>query len=266
MGFEKFCASCGKNTEALVNGICPECFLRRKHLFEVKDLRVTVCTRCMNAFLKGRWIPISKNALKEEVISKIKITPDLEQPKIIIELEQKNDKWYSGSAEVAGIIGGIVLDQKKLFELKLERVTCDSCMKLVSDYREAIIQIRAPTDAEAKEMLDFGEKFLKNIKSFDTLSAMTKIMKVTNGYDAWIGSKKPASKLARMLTKTYNAETKMSKKLIGEEPDRTAKFRYTYLIRKGVPNSKKTKKSQELISDEKADSLSDEELFEETDE
>jgi NMD protein affecting ribosome stability and mRNA decay len=51
-----------------------------------------------------------------------------------------------------------------------------------------------------------------------------KVEKINNGYDLWIGSKKAAAKVSRILSRMYDTRIVTSKKLIGEDDQGKRKY------------------------------------------
>ncbi|MFA5931400.1 MAG: 60S ribosomal export protein NMD3 [archaeon] len=232
MGFGKFCAKCGKSTDAIIGGICSDCYLKRHDLFTVKDINIEKCVKCGKIHFKGKWTSISNEEIANEVSSKIKLNYDLDQPKIFVELTPITDIDFSARITVTGFLEGILVEQFRTTEVSLNKVSCDSCMKLVSNYREAIIQLRATTQSEADAMLEVARELLRIEAAKDSLSAIIKTFGIKNAYDLWIGSNKGAIKVARKLAKLYKTKIIASKKLIGEDDGKKPKYRFTYCIKK----------------------------------
>lgn len=232
MSFEKFCARCGKNTDAVLNGLCTNCFLARHELFTMKDIKIEKCVKCGKIHFKGKWTNISNEEIANEVVSKVKLSQELDQPKVFVELEPLTDLDFLGKITVSGLLQGVVVEQKKNIEFSLQKVSCDSCMKLVSNYREAIIQLRAKDQPSADAMLEVTRQLLVSEQAKDSLSAAIKTFSGKNAYDLWIGSNKGAIKTARKLAKLYKTKIVASKKLIGEEEGGAWKYRFTYCIKK----------------------------------
>jgi len=232
MSFEKFCVKCGRTTDALVHGMCTECYLKRNDLFELKDINIDICVKCGKARIKGSWTYPSDEIVANEIASRIKLLHAIEQPKTFVEITPITKIDYSAKITVEGILEGTIVKQTKNDEFFLQKVSCDSCMKLVSNYREAIIQLRATNNEEADAMLEVTKQLLMNEQPKDSLSAPIKIMTEKNGHDLWIGSNRGAVKVARKLTKLYKTNLLVSKKQIGGGFGNKPVYRFTYSIKK----------------------------------
>jgi nonsense-mediated mRNA decay protein 3 len=232
MGFEKFCARCGKVTDSIINGLCSKCYLERHDLFTMRDINIEQCVKCGKIHFKGKWTMISNEEIAGEVASKVKLSQELDQAKVFVELEPVTERDYIAKINVMGFINGVLVEQNKNIEFSLQKVSCDSCMKLVSNYREAIIQLRSTDQSSADAMLEVTKQLLASEQSKDSLSAVIKIFGAKNAYDLWIGSNKGAVKTARKLAKLYKTKIIVSKKLIGEDDGGAWKYRFTYCIKK----------------------------------
>jgi nonsense-mediated mRNA decay protein 3 len=232
MGFDRFCVKCGKTTDALIKGMCQECFLKRHELFEIKDFDIEVCVKCGKMKVKGRWGAYNFDAIGTEVASKVKFLIDVDQPKVVVNVEPISQFDFDSKIDIAGFIDGVLVEQSINYPFSLDKVSCDPCMKVVSNYREAIIQLRAGAMSEADEMFQIAKTFLDEERAKDSLAAVIKVGKLPHGYDLWIGSNKGAYKVVRKLEKLYKVKALESKKLIGEDRSRRQKFRFTYCIKK----------------------------------
>jgi len=230
MSFEKFCAKCGRTTDALIHGMCSDCYLKRKDLFEVKEINIEICVKCGKARIKGHWDFPSDEIVANEVASKVKFLHSIDQPKVFVELTPITKIDYSAKITVSGLIDGVLVEQTKVDEFYIQKVSCDSCMKLVSNYREAIIQLRAPSQEEADAMFEVTKQLLENEQAKDSLSASIKVIKAKNSYDLWIGSNKGATKVARKLCKLYKTTLLVSKKQTGGGFGNKPIYRFTYSI------------------------------------
>lgn len=232
MGFGRFCAKCGKETEAVINGLCAGCFVKKNNLFEMKDFRIEHCVKCGKVRIKGHWDSFSNEIIANEVASKVKLLHGLDQPKVFVELTPLGKDAYSAKISVSGLVNEVLVEQSKPFEFLLDRVSCDSCMKLVSNYREAIIQLRAGSKEDVVAMLEVTKQLFVQESSKDSLAAIVKILTGKAGIDLWIGSKKGANRVVRKLEKIYKTNAVISKKLIGVSDGGAEKFRVTYCIKK----------------------------------
>lgn len=233
MSFKKFCAKCGKETEALISGVCSDCFLKKNNIFELTLPSFGVCKHCGKFLSSGKWFILTSENIGLEVSKKVKTNHNLDKPKVFAEVAQTAPLTYQLAVKVEGFIENVLIEQEKSYGFSVKSVTCDSCMKLNADYREAVLQLRANSKEKAKEMYETAISMLDSQRETDSLSGTSKIIQIPQGYDLWIGSKKAASKIARYMSKTYNVQVTLSKKIIGEEGGRGHFiYRHTFCIKR----------------------------------
>jgi len=233
MSFKKFCPRCGKETDNLVGKECLDCFLKDAKLFTIKSQKVNLCKHCSKTIIKGHWEDFSEKLIEDDIISKVKINKEinLENPKILVDLEKKDEREYEALVKVKGFVSGNLVEQEKVIAIMLGDTTCDACMKLNAEYREAIIQLRGKDLEESKQMMKIALDLLDKEREKDSLSGTSKVIKLKTGYDLWIGSKKAAVKVSRYMAKLYDVELKVSSKLIGQEQSGKQKYRFTFCVK-----------------------------------
>ena len=231
MGFKKFCPKCGKETDLLIEKTCADCFLMGKKIFTVKKPNISQCKHCQRLFISGEENHFDQEIIAQNIASHVDFIEELEQPKVFVELEKKTDLDYVAEVKVEGLLTDKVVEQKKILNFALREVNCDACMKLHSDYREAILQVRSEDKSNKPQLLELIEGLLKIENAKDPLSGASKIVELKNGYDFWIGSKKAAVKVSRYLEKLYKTKMIVSKKLIGEDDQGKRKYRHTFCIK-----------------------------------
>ena len=179
------------------------------------------------------WRGYSEQDIKEELGAKVKLNHDLDKPMIDVELVKIEPFEYDTIVKVKGFINDALLEQEKGFKFKLQKVSCDACMKLSSNYREAVIQLRAYDNKETDEMLKLAQTMIEKEKLHDSLSGIVKTVKVkTGGYDIWVGSKKASKKVVRYMSKLYKVQVISSKTLVGLQEGGKPDYRFTFCIKR----------------------------------
>lgn len=237
MSFKKFCPKCGEETSSFAGKICLKCFMNKNELFSIEKINITKCKYCQKILDAGVWVDFSEEEIAQIIASKVKIVNEVLEPKIFVELEKFDEINYEALINVKGIIENNIVEQDKSVKFQLKETTCDSCMKLNSDYREAILQLRSEKKENEDDMLLLAKNLLDQERSKDSLSGASKIEKVTNGYDVWVGSKKAAAKISKELARIYKTKITTSKKLIGEDDQGKRKYRHTFCVRDYLENN-----------------------------
>lgn len=188
----KFCFLCGKKTNNLINGYCESCYNKNFKLLEVPNsLIILQCKKCGKIKQKNVW----KDIEIEDVI------------KDSIKILGKNVKIKINGNKI--FANGYLTNSKELkkdvyeINLKIIKKICSNCLKKLSGYYEAIIQLRGNL---SKNVLNLIDKQI-NEKSF----YRTEVIK--EGLNLYIGNKNMANKIAEILKKRYGFKIKKSFKL-----------------------------------------------------
>lgn len=235
MLIKRFCPRCGKETSALIKGFCRDCFLLGHEILIVEpELKFPKCKSCGKIRIKGAWFAESPKNLEEFLRSKMKLK-EITNEKINLGLAQNNDGSISAQIGVSGTINEDKIEFGKEILLKPAIVLCDPCMRLVSDYHEAILQVRFAEKPDAKAIdrkIDEINKMLEYEKRADSLSQAIKTTEATNGFDVFIGSAKAARRIAEALAKKAHTRVVSSSKLMGmDSKTGKANKRFTYCAR-----------------------------------
>ena len=228
-----FCPLCGKEKGRFIKGLCKECFLKKHKLVEIPEtISFEQCKTCGKARLFGKMaVPEPKN-LALLVEKKVKAR-DLENETVHAMVSIEEDGTFSAKVLVKGIIDNVPLSFEEKVLLEPAPVQCDACMRLSSQYHEAIIQLRAK-DGKKKKLKAILPKligFVEASHSKDSLAAVTDVSEKREGFDLKVGSKKAAQKAARQMKTKFNAETKSSSVLNGVDKSGNEKYRFTFLVR-----------------------------------
>jgi NMD protein affecting ribosome stability and mRNA decay len=176
MSFKKFCPRCGKEKDFLVGKICVDCFMQGKEFFSMDKINMTVCKHCSKLKVRGKWIEFSDSFIAEEIASKVNVIDEIKDAKVFVEIEKYSDIDYEAKIKVTGLLADRLVEKEEFIKFQLKDVTCDACMKLHADYREAIIQLRSSSKVVAKEMYDIAIDLLSREKSKNTLADTSKIV------------------------------------------------------------------------------------------
>ncbi|MDO8537497.1 MAG: NMD3-related protein [archaeon] len=231
---KNFCPNCGKATKKLFKAFCEDCFLKFNEVLSVpKEIVIETCKQCMRIKFKGKMFAQSKELIEEllESLSKIK---QLQKPVLSFNISPNDDGTSIAEVSVSGLIDGEELKTKKETLLKPHLFTCDDCMKLSSNYYEAIMQIRFDkTFSETKQiqlMKDIN-KFLKALQETDQLSGIVKQGKVPGGIDLHVGSKRAGKIVSEKIARQFKSKVFPTYTLVGLNKKGKRYYRSTFLVR-----------------------------------
>ena len=231
---ENFCPLCGNEKGRFIKGLCEDCFLKKHKLVEIPEpISFEQCRTCGKTKLFGKMVvPDSKN-LALFVEKKVKVK-NLNDAEVHATVSMTEDGEFSAKVQVKGIIDNVPLFFEKDVLLEPESVQCDPCMRLSSQYHEAIIQLRAKEGTGKKELEAMLPKligFVEVMHSKNSLSSVSEVSKKREGFDLKVGSKKAAQIAVRQMKNKFNAETKSSSVLNGVDKSGKEKYRFTFLVR-----------------------------------
>lgn len=208
-----FCIKCGK--PAFAGNFCEECYVEKKELFELKDVKMRYCDNCLKFYTyKEKISPEAlENFLLEQMISKNTIQDTK------IKTSQRPDMIHAVITAK-----GLVRPSKKLIEDQKEitihprKMKCDNCVKILGNYHEAVVQVRG----EKKERI--MAKTRKLLKPTEYANIAT----LKEGYDIRVIDKSVAGRLAQALRENF--AVKQSFKLVGEKKGKKI-YRNFYSVR-----------------------------------
>ena len=227
---QNFCPICGKTTGRFIKAMCMECFQKKHSLAEIPDkIEFEQCVSCGKAKFSGKLALPNNELLASLVEKKVKVK-DLENAALNVSIKESEEDLIA-NVLVKGIIDSVPLSFEKQVPLIPLKMQCDPCMRLKSQYHEAIIQLRGKDRKRLKQALDELLNHLESLHAKDSLAAAIEVNENKNGFDLKIGSKKAAQSTAKHLQKLFDAETKRSSKLLGRDKTGNEKHRFTFLVR-----------------------------------
>lgn len=220
---KKFCPKCGKETNEFYENLCKNCFLEKFSSLEKipKKILIKECKFCGKYFYK-KILKENVESLIEAILSEI-----LEKGKI----ESINYRIFENKLkmEIETKIRGLKKAEEFLSELIIKQSICNICQMKEKGYAQAIIQLRCSDKILPKIEEDIRRE-VEILNKFDLLAFISKIEKEKNGLNFYIGSKKSAREIAKILKRKYKAEVKFSRKLVGFERGKKV-YRDTILIK-----------------------------------
>lgn len=226
----KFCPNCGSEQGPFIKGLCRQCFLAMHRPFKIPDtIIIEKCQNCAKIKVAGKLFEQNNESLEKAVLRAAKIT-DLQEPKFKLVFLPAHEKILV-KIKVSGLIDSQAISLEKQTVLQLRNMQCDSCMKTVSYYHEAIIQLRSKDREKLESAAEKTQELLSAFFKKDSLSRTIDIKKEKNGLDLFIGSKKSASKIVRQLSKKFGVKPVVSFKITGGDKDGNIKKRFSYCLR-----------------------------------
>ncbi len=223
-----FCPRCGKECEELFENVCFSCLLETRQLFELPPaFEFETCKNCGRVKVSGKWldsIELAFNAwlpkaFKSKVLEDVSLEAIVEAEKALV--------------KISATIGGKKVSFQREIALVSKNAVCDSCMKLSSNYFEAIIQLRfSEKKLDAEKWVLEAENLLAVLHKKDPMAVLAKFQKVKGGLDLYVVSLRAGKHLAEELAKKHRVIVTTSYTTTGFDKNKEQeKRRYTFLVR-----------------------------------
>ncbi|MHC1588570.1 MAG: 60S ribosomal export protein NMD3 [Methermicoccaceae archaeon] len=231
------CPLCGRQTDRLDDGMCPECRLKSTPIATIHPPEpLRVCKRCGAVFHK-RWVDVDdiEQHIRKRVLESIDVHPEARDVRIELWLSEMSSNLYRVRGEVAGTMGTHV-SQPFVLDVRLAYESCPSCSRIAGGYFEGVVQVRSyasgsPTDAQLERVLHIMDTLFSGLRRRgDRLARLTREKRVRGGLDLYVGSAGAAKKLCTEVISQMGGTLTTSSTLVGRRDGR-AISRITYALR-----------------------------------
>jgi len=226
------CPSCGRETDALVGGLCPDCF-RANHPLVVqrKEIKIEECRICGALRLGGsKWLR-NLGRFEEEVLRRISTFADVRGE--VQELSLNLERGVLRLKVLGKADEELPESYVEVHELRfrISRTICESCFGYVSKRKSAIVQIRA----RGRELTQEERKIIKNalsaLSSHSTSRGLeyvpVEVKEEAFGMDIYFSSSTAANEFVRVLSGRLHFDVLETSKLIGVTNSGKEKHRLT---------------------------------------
>jgi nonsense-mediated mRNA decay protein 3 len=141
-----FCPVCGRGTELLIEGLCPECFVKHHPMIELKkaSVDIKICKKCGRLGYKKVWSDSEEelvNVLMKDLKYLVKPTGEIRS----ILLKPFLRRGFLQLTVVGKAHPALMQDYQEGYEIpvKLLYTICDACLGKISRSKRAIVQVRA---------------------------------------------------------------------------------------------------------------------------
>ncbi len=219
----KICPRCGRSEEEVpfIGFLCVDCYLEEYKVIQIPKLKLIQCPTCGRIKLK-RWIPFSVESVAQWVKRQIKVSAD--NYVVSVSVHPKDGKLVA-TFIVTGEISGVPFRKTGEIPIEIVKQQCPTCALRSAGYYEAVLQLRGK---RVQEMLKFVEHFVG--KSNDPKAFIVKVEDVRGGKDVYLGSRKLAERVSRLLRRQFHGSVKRSFTLVGEKNGRRI-HRETIVVR-----------------------------------
>ena len=216
----KICALCGRETDILIEGLCPDCYRKTHPLARVKRdvVGIVRCPSCGAILYKGRWVRDPK------VIEKL-ILESLEYmgrvTDAFIETLSLRHGLNTAVVRVRGSVHELIgdYDEKVQVKIRYSEELCPRCRDMINERERAIVQVRSviPMDGQLKRLIiDIVRK--ETIK--DERSGFLKVEDVGEGLDIKSSDQGLARTIAYKIHKAIPSKVTESQSVIRGRGDK----------------------------------------------
>jgi len=231
------CFRCGKR-DAVIDGLCRECYLETHELIEVQEyIDLFVCPHCLSISKDGnRWKDTEdlEKSIIDNALSMVKIPKNARIIEMDAGLREQDERNYILAGSALLDIGGMKEELSFESKIRLKRMTCPRCSRIHGGYYEAIIQVRGPNRAMTDEEKIEAEELIAGMAEEMGRSSrdvfITDEMEMHGGLDFYISNARAAKNIAKELSRRFSGKITESKKLAGRKEGEDI-YRFTYLVR-----------------------------------
>ncbi len=204
----RICPACGRSTEILVEGLCPECFASRRPLIQYTGGRIEVeaCKICGSIRLGNRWVKAGSfsRAVEmsiEHVLGRAKPVPPLEEARLSSMVFETTPDWRTlATVEVEARYQGATIRGAHRVEVLLRPVVCPVCKsRLGGDYDTAL---RIITD----KPLQVEEEILREAQKLGVIDSMVDITTSKREVIVFLLHRGAASRILKALSRSWTVE------------------------------------------------------------
>ena len=212
-----FCFVCGRVTEKLIEGRCPECLLRDVEVLKFpRTVTARVCRECLRYMSRGRWVTpeepeesvlLAVRSALEELIPPEVLEKELSFGEVSFISHKKASLPYE--VRVRYSYRGVGHSETRRGRARISLVLCEDCARKHGGYYEAILQLRAQ-DGLGDDIMAELNTALEGVRD-----AVSEVRAVRKGVDVYMASLAKARRAAKTLRDRLGCELRESSKLVG---------------------------------------------------
>ncbi|MBU4300898.1 60S ribosomal export protein NMD3 [archaeon] len=228
----RFCPSCGTITDELFEGFCRKCFLENVELIQAaKRIQFCICYDCGRARLNKFWQSFgSKNELVRNMVtrhSRALRGAELDIRYDDFTIKGKTEVPVTLTAEYESNSKKITKSKEMLLVILPE--ICPDCSRLRGGYYEGIMQLRGKNQEKMQAHI---EKAFSKFDKSESNAFISKIERLSEGIDIYIGSRTAGLKVSSEIRKIYNVDCTITNKIHGMRQGK--EIRRTTILLRGI--------------------------------
>jgi len=230
------CPRCGRETEFLIDGLCPKCYAEVKGPELIPNtIEAEVCRYCGAVRLGFKWVETEGSF--ESIIMKViehEIRKVAEKSGVINNIELKDvifetePNWTTRLVLVlAGTVRSEKVEWKKPTTVRLNPSICPKCITKISGEYDTVVQLRGDLRPEIleRDIIDLIERTV-------ILNDLIDIIRHKEGVNVYFSHIGAARKFIKIILKKYEASWKGPyREIIGTNSSGKNRTRNTFVVR-----------------------------------
>jgi len=229
-----FCVECGATVQT-IQGLCPDCFLKRHVLIETPaTMDVVKCSHCSKLQIGKAWVETDMEGAVLRLLEKnVHTAREVTFRAFTFDVREEDERNFMITAKAKLKVDDIDLAKDFRTRLRVHGGSCPTCGRKSGFYYEAILQIRADdrrlSDDEIEETVGFAERIVDRAAKKGE-AFISKIEPVKGGVDLYLSSHDLGRNIAKEFRARYGGTVGVSPKLFGLKDGREI-YRTTHLVR-----------------------------------
>ncbi|WP_292000299.1 60S ribosomal export protein NMD3 [Caldivirga sp.] len=212
----KICPVCGRETDILIEGVCPDCYRLTHRIIEApNEVNVLMCYGCGAYFINGRWSKGIKG-LERLISSKIRVKGIVDEMNIRVFRDEAKIKVKGKASE---LIPGSY-DEEYTVKLTFKKDLCPSCRAELMEKEEAIIQLRLIGGDVGEFKVKVMDIVRMTLAKGEDRGRVIKVEDVNGGFDIKVTNQRLARSIALNVHRELPSFMQETSKVVGYRGDK----------------------------------------------
>ncbi|GAB6945087.1 60S ribosomal export protein NMD3 [Vulcanisaeta sp. JCM 14467] len=216
----RVCALCGRETDILIEGLCPDCYRKTHPLVRVKRdfVGIVRCPSCGAMLYRGRWVR-DPRVIEKLILESLEYMGRVTNTSI--ETLSLRPGLNTAVVRVRGSVHDLISDYDEEVQVKVRysEELCPRCRDMVNERERAVVQVRSviPMSGQLKKLIiDMVRK--ETIR--DERSGFLKVEDVGEGFDIKLSDQGLARTIAYKIHKAMPSRVTESQSVVRGRGDK----------------------------------------------
>ena len=216
----RVCALCGRETDILIEGLCPDCYRKTHPLVRVKRdfVGIVRCPSCGAILYKGRWVR-DPRVIEKLILESLEYMGRVTNTSI--ETLSLRPGLNTAVVRVRGSVHELISDYDEEVQVKVRysEELCPRCRDMINERERAVVQVRSviPMSGQLKKLIiDIVRK--ETIR--DERSGFLKVEDVGEGFDIKLSDQGLARTIAYKIHKAMPSKVTESQSVVRGRGDK----------------------------------------------